>query len=846
MLERAEASSLTATNGNTGSIRVLLGHSGPWGLNSPTARTLFVLAIVISLTLASWFVLPISGNGRPSAGQTGPLGASPTGPPQIVNHVVPTALPLSPLYRTVGPAASSTADFAWSTARAPPSGSLAGSGLAADSSLQVAVLFGGGNSSSNGNRTWIYSEQNDTWANGSTPSGLSARSDFAFAGDPATHVALLFGGLADPNTGRVDRDTWVYNFTHGNWSNVTRATGPAARQDPAFAIAPTLGVGLLFGGWNRNFSGTGALTFGDAWMLNLTTFNWSLLPAKGPTHPPPLEGASLSWDAARNQFELFGGCFPCASGVWGFAPSTGIWSLLSASGRVPSPRGSPVWAFDPAQQREVLFGGIGNGGPLNDTYEWDPGSGLWTPQAPASHPAGRYAAAATWMDAPNNETLLLTGGAGLSTPADLWRLAPVANVSILVRNGSNQLAIPNATVGLDGQNAAFTNSFGYRNLSYISPGEHQVNAIAPGFARTVQSLWVPPGIGLRVVVNLTPVPPATLSVRVIDLNGVPVIGAVVAVFLQGVLFVNPPLVTDNLGDVVYTGIPTFPVTVTAAATFYHSGTQVVNLTSGITTYALIVLTPYALAYVHVRGFLPPLTISVPLFDARVAAGPNVVGFTDFYGAVFLQMDVVGLVVLTASAPGFVASSLLVNAPYSGLMIVNFTLTSLPFGSLHVLVQDSVTHGPIPLAAVNLTSVPGSALDSLLLLAVSGPTGYSNASYPPSNYSVEVTHPGYYPNTSVTHLQIVSSGVKALTVNLKPLPGSSQPGRNGTYTPVPPRSQVTWPFLVVPVVLLLAGGTYLSLVRGESPPRQRPRRNRPRERPAVPLDPRTPPPPPRGG
>ena len=771
--------------------------------------------------------------------------ANPVGP---LRPILTSDLEIPPSDSAAAPgaaelAAATAPRFSWSTAQAPPVGNLSGSGLSTDPGREEAVLFGGSNATGPLNQTWAYWEANNSWTKISTATAPTPRSDFGFAGDPDSNVAILFGGRTNVTTDRVVADTWVFNFTLGTWTNVTKASGPAARQDPAFAVAPSLGEALLYGGWNRNYSGTGALIYSDAWILNLTTDDWTSASAASSLQPPPLEGASLSWDPALGQFELFGGCFPCVSTVWRYSPSTDLWSQATGSGSAPSPRGSSAWAYDPAQQLDVLFGGEGNSGSLNDTYTWNPSTGNWTVQPLEIHPTGLSEAAAAWMDVPDNETLLLTEGSNAQTVSDLWRLAPVANVSILVLNQSDGLPVEKATVTLDGGDPGFTNAYGYRNLTAVTPVEHYFTAIAPGYAPTNKSLWIDPGLVTHLVLNLTWVPPSELTVQVVNENGIGIGRATVGLLIDGTLFQNPPLLTNAAGFVNYTGIPTFPAVVTASAVYYHNGTAMVNLVAGRDTYVQVQLTPFPVALVRVLGYLPPLGFSWPLLGARVSVDPLSVGFTDITGTLLLQLDVDGGVTFTGTAPGFQMNQATEVAPYTGIFPVNMTLTSLPFGTVDFHVLDARSHLPISGADVNVSVESGLPLNGLVLTSRSSATGYSNDSYPPTSYAVTVEHSGYITNDSLTNLTVSPSTSLPITVNLTPLPASPNPGGNGSFYLLPPGQPVAWVFLLVPLLLLLAGATYLGWTRGDRPPPRPMSRARRIPRPPPPPDARIWPPPP---
>lgn len=139
---------------------------------------------------------------------------------------------------------------------------------------------------------------------------------------------------------------------------------------------------------------------------------WSNVTAAQHYPPPGLVGASLAYDAADNYVILFGGCTatrcPAAAQTWKYAG--GQWTNLSATAGSPPPaRAYASMGFDSRDGYVVLFGGLGAGGPLNDT--WSFSGGLWHNLTNlSSAPPARYAAAMAFDHADN--FLVLFGGCG--------------------------------------------------------------------------------------------------------------------------------------------------------------------------------------------------------------------------------------------------------------------------------------------------------------------------------------------------------------------------------------------------------------------------------------------------
>jgi len=281
--------------------------------------------------------------------------------------------------------------------------------MIANDSSGVAVVFGGVNSGALVNSTFAYTEGSNSWAAIAPSRAPSPRSDFAFAFDPTTGSAVLFGGLTNLSTLAVSNETWTYDVGASLWTPSTHGPAPPAREGSAFTVVPSLGAAFLYGGWNRNFSGTGSLTYSDLWEFNLSTSTWTNVSALGP-RPPPLEGASMAWDPLTQRLEMFGGCYPCSSAVWQYDPVAQRWTAPGSPSAAPTPRARGSWAFDPTFGADLLFGGTDGSTAFNDTHIFYPGNDTWVAETLPPAPAARYDAASAFLNVSENDTLLLEGG----------------------------------------------------------------------------------------------------------------------------------------------------------------------------------------------------------------------------------------------------------------------------------------------------------------------------------------------------------------------------------------------------------------------------------------------------
>ena len=705
-------------------------------------------------------VLPLSGLGVP---RTDRLAAGLPDPVPASRGTTSSLLP-DPA-STIPPNQS----LAWTPLFSVPPEPRTGAGFAAFSTLGEGILFGGRTATGLVNSTVLYNESSDQWTLLAPPSSPRPRSDFAIAADGARETVVLFGGNTGGPLGVVSNDTWTFSLASGNWTNVSSSVAPAPRADPAFTIGD--GEALLYGGANPNASGSGQLVYFDTWLLNLSTDRWSRVSvAPG---PGPLAGASLLWDPVAGRFLLFGGCYPCSSALWTFDPVALDWTPVMPSGAIPPARMEADWSFDPETGNCLLFGGSTPALPLNDTYLFDPATSLWARLAGTQSPPARSAAAADFFDVPGNVTLLLTGGTdGATIFDDVWRLAPIANLTVDVLNATSGRAIAGATVSVSGiARASTTNASGSTTFVGVAATQTTVTASAPGYAALSRTVWVPPGSEYTLRLNLTPLAPTTVAVRVSDPEGRPISNVSVTIAFGSELVAGSPILTNATGVAWFVQVPSGTGTVNASRLGYHNNSTVVTFPSGATIDVALGLSPLAVLHIHVVGQIPNGTVA-PLAGARVVLAGTPFGSTDARGWFNGSTTAYGLLPISVEVYGFFPTSENVSIRYSGDQAINLSLSARPFPSVTVRVLGLVG-SPVDIlvrnALVNVTNTTPLATGPFHVSLSTLLDGSVAFDPPPGNYSLTVWARGFALNDSIPDLHANVSAVVQRIVYLVQLP-----------------------------------------------------------------------------
>ena len=230
-------------------------------------------------------------------------------------------------------------------------------GFAYDPAVHGLVLFGGRNTTTFFNDTWIFT--GSAWHQPGGRAAPSERSGVAMTYDVLDKELVLFGGgkgnvpVGSGSAWSFYNDTWT--FGRGGWSNITSRAGaaPTARFGMTAVYDPSISATVFEGGSRLGSGGAGVLQ-NDTYYFVYGAWTTPLALTGA---PPPLYGEAAAYDPQLQSEVVVG-----ENQTSGFDP---VWALhggswLNASplrGPSPATRGNFGLAYDIADRYLVLFGG---------------------------------------------------------------------------------------------------------------------------------------------------------------------------------------------------------------------------------------------------------------------------------------------------------------------------------------------------------------------------------------------------------------------------------------------------------------------------------------------------------
>ncbi len=285
----------------------------------------------------------------------------------------------------------------------PPA--VGGAALVFDPQIGADVLFGGCNSLTCSNQTWLWFGH--YWRLQSVGQGPPALGYAGSVYDPRLSRVVLFGGAGAQGLGAALDRTWEWGQ---RWRQATTTSAPSGRRFAAMGYDPLTHQLLLVGG-----DDAAGKPLAGTWLLSGRS--WRRL-AVGP-NPGAITAAAMAWDARSGTLLLYGGSDEGGrlGGTWSWDGSR--WSQLHPS-RSPGPLAYEAMAPDPLNGTVLLFAGAGE---KQSTWTWTGTD--WKPMASATSPAV-YSFEAM-APAPDGRGVLLFGGAtsrGSGFSAQTWLWSP--------------------------------------------------------------------------------------------------------------------------------------------------------------------------------------------------------------------------------------------------------------------------------------------------------------------------------------------------------------------------------------------------------------------------------------
>ncbi len=204
------------------------------------------------------------------------------------------------------------------------------------------------------------------------------------------------------------------------WQKVGSSTIPDGRYLQAAAFDESRKVVVMFGGTLFNMmTGTGGPTQ-ETWEWSPATGKWTNRTGTG-LAPQARSGATMVYDSARAKLVLFGGRAGSNydyEDTWEWDPATGVWTDMTSAGNHPAARAQQGMVYEKSTGKILLFGGgrsdqssydgTGMTASLGDTWELDPTTYTWTQLAPAASPSARHDLGLVW-DSIHNVAVLFGG-----------------------------------------------------------------------------------------------------------------------------------------------------------------------------------------------------------------------------------------------------------------------------------------------------------------------------------------------------------------------------------------------------------------------------------------------------
>ena len=266
------------------------------------------------------------------------------------------------------------------------------------------VIFGGNtNDGMEGftNETWVYDYSDNNWTQMFPPISPVKRNSHGLTTIYGDDKVLLFGGWAGDTPKRLN-DTWVYDLSENTWTERHPLQSPAGRDNHGQSAIYNDDKALIFSGdIGPPFAGS---SDNETWIYDLSENTWTKQHPS--TIPPSNDNFRMAQISGTDRILMFGGWYG-GNTTWIYDVGDDEWTKLD----LPV---NPPWRYSHAMasvnndDRVIMMNGCNGSSQVNDLWIYDLSENNWTQKFPVSKPkiGGDYGMAMLY----NDDITILFGG----------------------------------------------------------------------------------------------------------------------------------------------------------------------------------------------------------------------------------------------------------------------------------------------------------------------------------------------------------------------------------------------------------------------------------------------------
>ncbi len=281
-----------------------------------------------------------------------------------------------------------------------------------DSDEGVIVVFGGYSGSTYMHDTWEYDPATRTWENTTSAEHPSARYQHNMAYDSSDASCVMFGGRTKDML--YNNETWMYNAGGDKWKNVT-GDGPMRRVAHSMAYHGSIGNIVVYGGY-----GTGSVDFQDTWEFDSSLEQWTnMTPA---TSPGRRDFNAMVYDSYNKRILMYGSSSDDDKQlkVWMYYDYLGTRYWYDANDyNDASVFAYHAASYDSSERAMIIFGGYKNEF-LDSTWHYYYPSSQW--ELATDYPSPMARRYGIMVYSREEDSMYLFGGeTDTGFQADIWR-----------------------------------------------------------------------------------------------------------------------------------------------------------------------------------------------------------------------------------------------------------------------------------------------------------------------------------------------------------------------------------------------------------------------------------------